>query len=148
MFDSLAWAAWNSESTAQTWFSDLVQSSGVSGRFQTLANAYLGTRFYQLNTLERHALRYSDSTLYPLAHGGTPNQQQAIDAEIAARLARRHNGGAWWLPVSVMKTNDAHNYVKKIFGDPGFGNDGNYLALRCAGGLSKPGLTITPLQIP
>jgi len=70
---------------------------------------------------------------------------------MAARNARRHNGGRYYLPVATLKAkaNDQNDYVKKIYGDPGYVSFGNYPAMRCAGDAqlnNLPGLRMAPIQ--
>jgi hypothetical protein len=146
LLDSLAWASWNTEAQAQTWFISLVRSSGPTGNFQVLSTMYLKYLYSQVI----NRMGYSNATLYPLANGGTAAQQQAIDLEMAARVARRQNGGNYYASIATLKANDPNNYVKKTYGDPGFVNLGNFPAMRCAGDVQLnevPGLKMTPLQL-
>jgi hypothetical protein len=149
LLDAVAWAAWNTVSAADKWFKNIAKDNAPGGRMEALALAYLQIRKTQINTHKDYGLRYSEVTLYPLANGKAAEKQSSIDLEMAMRIARRHNGGSWWLSLSQMKSVDAHKYVKKIAGIWVFGLEGNYPALRCArkSELQGKSLSMMPLNL-
>ena len=116
---------------------------------EALAILYFQIREQQLINDKEHGLKYSEDHLYPLAKEKTAENQLSINLEMALRLARRHNGGAWWSSIQDLKKNDAHDYVKKMAGSPGFDEYGNYSSLRCArkSDISLNGLLLLPLNL-
>lgn len=153
LLDAIAWAAWNTVGAAETWFINIAKDNAPGGRMEALAIAYLQIRKYQIVNTENHALHYTEQKLYPLASGGKAVEQGKIDLEMAMRIARRHNGGKWWLDVEKLKANDTltdmNSYVRKIVGAPSFEGSGNYPALRCAKQIQLPknSLTMMPLSL-
>lgn len=149
LLDSLSWHAWNTVSDAEKWFRNLASDNSAGGKMEALAILYFQIREQQLINDKEHGLKYSEDHLYPLAKEKTAENQLSINLEMALRLARRHNGGAWWSSIQNLKKNDAHDYVKKMAGSPGFDEYGNYSSLRCArkSDISLNGLLLLPLNL-
>lgn len=149
LLDSLSWYAWNTVSNAETWFRNLVSDNSAGGKMEALAILYFQIREQQLINDKEHGLKYSEDDLYPLAKEKPAENQLSINLEMALRLARRHNGGAWWSSIQNLKKNDAHDYVKKMAGSPGFDEYGNYSSLRCArkSDISLNSLLLLPLNL-
>jgi hypothetical protein len=147
--DAIAWMAWKTVPSAETWFNNIVSDNSPGGRIDILAITYLQVRESQILLDDNHGLKYTGEILYPLASGKTSTEQSAINREMAMRLARRHNGGAWWLSVDSLKARDQNNYVKKIIGSATFENYGNYPSLRCMGktDFSKNGMLMLSLDL-
>jgi RHS repeat-associated protein len=147
--DAVAWAAWKTVPVADMWFIEIAKDNAPGGRMDALALAYLQIREVQINTQEKHGLHYSTEQLYPLANGKSAKGQSAIDLEMIMRIARRHNGGSWWLSLSTLKSLDAHNYVKRIAGIGAFDSEGNYPALHCSSDaeIIKRGVAMMPLNL-
>jgi hypothetical protein len=147
--DSVAWAAWNTVPQAKVWFRNLAIDNLAGGRMEALAVAYLQIRENQILNDSTHGLKYNNQTLYPLANRKGAIDEQKIDLEMAMRIARRHNGGLWWVGVDKLKSKDPNNYVKKIGGIFGFETYGNFPSLRCVGKseYSKNGITMLPLNL-
>lgn len=131
LVDSLSWYAWNTVSNAEIWLKNLASDNSAGGKMEALAIAYFQVREQQLVNNKEHGLKYNEDYLYPLAKEKNALKQLDIDLEMAMRLARRHNGGAWWPSIENLKKNDQHDYVKKMSGSSGLDKYGNYPSLRC-----------------
>lgn len=131
IIDAAAWAAWNTVESSSEWFKALVRDNAPGGLMEKLAVIYFRIRENQLISYPDFGLRYDEENLYPLAYKKSSEDQNKIDLEMAMRLARRHNGGAWWLSLSRLKSNDPKDYVKKISGDFKPEVYGNFPSLRC-----------------
>jgi hypothetical protein len=149
LVDSLSWYAWNTVSNAEIWLKDLASDNSAGGKMEALAIAYFQIREKQLINDKEHGLKYSEDSLYPLVKEKNALKQLDIDLEMAMRLARRHNGGAWWPSIENLKKNDQHNYVKKMAGSPGFDQYGNYPSLRCVrkSDINVNGLLFLPINL-
>jgi hypothetical protein len=131
LIDAAAWAAWNTVESSAFWFKKLAKDNSPGGLMEKMAIIYLQIRETQLINHPDFGLKYGDEKLYPLAYKKANADQHAIDLEMAMRLARRHNGGAWWLSISGLKSNDPKDYVKKISGAFKPETYGNFPSLRC-----------------
>jgi hypothetical protein len=149
LLDAVAWAAWKTVPSADTWFKNIVKDNVPGGRMEAFAIAYFQIKKYQLVNDKTHRLSYSETKLYPLANGKPAEDQNKIDFEIAVRIARRHNGGNWWDSLNNMLAFKGNDYVKKMAGLPSYEDSGNYQALRCAAktALEKNGLIMMPLHL-
>ncbi len=131
IIDAAAWAAWDTVESSSQWFKALVRDNAPGGLMEKLAVIYFRIRESQLISYPDFGLKYDEEKLYPLAYKKSSEDQNKIDLEMAMRLARRHNGGTWWLSLSRLKSNDPKDYVKKISGDFKPEVYGNFPSLRC-----------------
>lgn len=149
LLDSLSWYAWSTVSNAEIWFKKLAGDNSAGGKMEAFAIAYFQVREQQLINDQEHGLKYSEEYLYPLAKEKNALKQRDVDLEMAMRLARRHNGGAWWRSIENLKKNDENDYVKKISGSLGFDEYGNYPSLRCVrkADIDVNGLLFLPINL-
>lgn len=67
----------------------------------------------------------------------------ADEEEIAARVARLHNGGNWNAPLATLKgAGDSFNYVKRFLGDQR--GEGEFRSLRCTQDFGPTVRTVAP----
>lgn len=80
--------------------------------------------------------------------------------QLAAMVARAHNGGNWKRTYDQLTTSDAYDYVKNFIGTTGHKDKGDWNAIRCTESFGKDtltagkngrgigGLQMTPLTLP
>ncbi|MEO6279418.1 RHS repeat-associated core domain-containing protein [Roseateles sp.] len=107
--------------------SDATMNTLLMGIFQDFDRFTVMGRKLMQNNLTRVLARYPT----------------ADDEEVAARVARLHNGGNWQAPLATLKgAGDSFNYVKRFLGD--IHGEGEWRSLRCVEDFGTGVTTVAP----